>query len=123
MNSRPEPVADRDVHIARDRRRDHKSSVFRVIRRQIRAAAAERNPHRAAHNNHAQAPLSLFISSSSFFTADCRAPSPCGLPQISLAFHHDTVAARQSSEIYNTTTRQTLPCSLIIAHLDGLHVS
>jgi hypothetical protein len=53
--------------------------MLRLIKRQIRAASAQRYSQWAAHNNHTKAPLSCFIPSPDFLTADCPASSRGGI--------------------------------------------
>src|SRR5262249_47216069 len=47
-----ECLVERNVDVLVDRRRDHKAAKFAVIRGKVRAATAERNPQRAACNDH-----------------------------------------------------------------------
>ena len=43
---------DRDVDVLVDRRGDQEAAVLAVVRRQVGAAAAERDPERAARDDH-----------------------------------------------------------------------
>ena len=54
VDARRERPHDRDVDVLVDRRRDEEAAVLAVVRRQVGAAAAERDAQRATRDDHSR---------------------------------------------------------------------